>query len=122
MLGIAPEPINAIDSISKRESPFGNMIADAMRVGTNADVALITSIALDHTEFLGNDREAIGREKAGVMRPGRPVIVSDPQPPASLQACADDLLSTWGLDWRAHQTMTRRAMPATPAILPGASW
>ena len=56
-----------------------------------ADCMLITSIALDHTEFLGNDREAIGREKAGVMRPGRPVIVSDPQPPASLQACADAL-------------------------------
>ena len=57
----------------------------------DADCTLITSIALDHTEFLGNDREAIGREKAGVMRPGRPVIVSDPQPPASLQACADAL-------------------------------
>ncbi|MBC7726046.1 MAG: bifunctional folylpolyglutamate synthase/dihydrofolate synthase, partial [Microbacteriaceae bacterium] len=57
----------------------------------SADCTLITSIALDHTEFLGNDREAIGREKAGVMRPGRPVIVSDPQPPASLQACADAL-------------------------------
>jgi dihydrofolate synthase/folylpolyglutamate synthase len=56
-----------------------------------ADCTLITSIALDHTEFLGNDRESIGREKAGVMRPGRPVIVSDPQPPASLQARADAL-------------------------------
>ena len=57
----------------------------------DADCMLITSIALDHTEFLGNDREAIGREKAGVMRPAKPVIVSDPQPPASLQACADAL-------------------------------
>jgi dihydrofolate synthase / folylpolyglutamate synthase len=57
----------------------------------DADCALITSIALDHTEFLGDDREAIGREKAGVMRPGRPVVVSDPQPPLSLQACADAL-------------------------------
>ena len=57
----------------------------------DADCTLITSIALDHTEFLGNDREAIGREKAGVMRAGRPVVVSDPQPPASLQACADAL-------------------------------
>ena len=57
----------------------------------DADCMLITSIALDHTEFLGNDREAIGREKAGVMRAGRPVVVSDPQPPGSLQACADAL-------------------------------
>ncbi len=61
---------------------------DAVNV-VDADVALITSIALDHTEFLGSDREAIGGEKAGIMRPGRPVVVSDPQPPASLQAQAD---------------------------------
>ena len=57
----------------------------------DADCALITSIALDHTEFLGPDRETIGVEKAGIMRPGRPVVVSDPEPPASLQARADAL-------------------------------
>ncbi len=57
----------------------------------DADCALITCIALDHTEFLGNTREAIGFEKAGIMRPGRPVVVSDPEPPASLQARADEL-------------------------------
>jgi dihydrofolate synthase / folylpolyglutamate synthase len=50
----------------------------------DADCAVITGIALDHTEFLGPDREAIGREKAGIMRTGRPVVVSDPEPPASL--------------------------------------
>jgi dihydrofolate synthase/folylpolyglutamate synthase len=50
----------------------------------DADCALITSIAIDHTEYLGDDREAIGHEKAGIMRPGRPVIVSDPQPPRSV--------------------------------------
>ncbi len=43
VLGIAPEPINAVDSISKRESRFGNLIVDAMRAGTKADVALINS-------------------------------------------------------------------------------
>ncbi len=52
VLGIAPEPINAIDSISKRESPFGNMIADAMRIGTNADVALINSGALRFDDMM----------------------------------------------------------------------
>ena len=57
----------------------------------DADCALITSIALDHTEFLGPDRETIAVEKAGIMRPGRPVVVSDPEPPASLQARADAL-------------------------------
>jgi len=50
----------------------------------DADVALITSIALDHTEWLGDNREAIGFEKAGIMRAGRPVVVSDPQPPQSI--------------------------------------
>ena len=57
----------------------------------DADCALITCIALDHTEYLGNTREAIGFEKAGIMRPGRPVVVSDPEPPASLQARADEV-------------------------------
>ena len=48
------------------------------------DCAVITSIDLDHMEFLGNDRETIGREKAGIMRTGRPVVVSDPMPPQSV--------------------------------------
>ena len=50
----------------------------------DADCAVITSIDIDHTEFLGPDRESIGREKAGIMRTGRPVIVSDPMPPQSV--------------------------------------
>ena len=56
---------------------------DAVNV-FDADCAIITSIDLDHTEYLGTDREAIGIEKAGIMRHGRPVIVSDPVPPQSL--------------------------------------
>jgi dihydrofolate synthase/folylpolyglutamate synthase len=50
----------------------------------DTDCAVITSIALDHTEFLGPDRESIGREKAHIMRPGKPAIVSDPAPPRSV--------------------------------------
>ena len=50
----------------------------------DADCALITSIDIDHAEYLGNTREAIGFEKAGVMRAGRPAIVSDPLPPRSV--------------------------------------
>ncbi len=50
----------------------------------DADCAVITSIDLDHTELLGTDRESIGREKAGIMRTGRPVVVSDPVPPQSV--------------------------------------
>ncbi|MDG0852525.1 bifunctional tetrahydrofolate synthase/dihydrofolate synthase [Roseateles puraquae] len=63
---------------------------DAVNV-VDADCAVITSIDLDHTEFLGPDREAIGREKAGIMRAGRPVVVSDPMPPQSLAARAAEL-------------------------------
>jgi dihydrofolate synthase/folylpolyglutamate synthase len=50
----------------------------------DTDCAIITSIDLDHMEFLGKDRESIGREKAGIMRTGRPAIVSDPMPPQSV--------------------------------------
>jgi dihydrofolate synthase/folylpolyglutamate synthase len=63
---------------------------DATNV-VDADVAIITAIDLDHQEFLGPDREAIGREKAGILRPGRPAIVSDPVPPASVVQAAQDL-------------------------------
>ncbi len=54
----------------------------------DADCAIITSIDLDHTELLGKTREAIGFEKAGIMRAGRPVVVSDPMPPDSIAAHA----------------------------------
>ncbi|HRI19084.1 MAG TPA: bifunctional tetrahydrofolate synthase/dihydrofolate synthase [Burkholderiaceae bacterium] len=57
----------------------------------DGDCAVITSIDIDHAEFLGDTREAIGFEKAGVMRPGRPAIVSDPLPPASIGAHAHAL-------------------------------
>lgn len=50
----------------------------------DCDCAVITSIDLDHMEYLGPDRESIGREKAHVMRPGKPAVVSDPVPPASV--------------------------------------
>ena len=50
----------------------------------DSDVAVITSIDLDHMQWLGPDRESIGLEKAQIMRPGRPCVVSDPVPPASV--------------------------------------
>jgi len=61
---------------------------DAVNV-IDADCAVITSIDLDHMDYLGPDRESIGREKAQIMRPGKPAIVSDPVPPASLAAHAE---------------------------------
>lgn len=50
----------------------------------DTDCAIITSIDLDHMELLGNTRELIGFEKAGIMRVGKPVVVSDPVPPQSV--------------------------------------
>jgi len=56
---------------------------DAVNI-VDTDCAVITSIDLDHMAILGKDRETIGREKAGIMRAGRPVVVSDPVPPQSV--------------------------------------
>jgi len=56
---------------------------DAVNI-IDADCAVITSIDIDHTAILGKDRESIGFEKAGIVRAGRPVIVSDPVPPQSV--------------------------------------
>ncbi len=68
----------------------------------DTDCAIITSIDLDHMEFLGSDREAIGFEKAGIMRPGKPVIVSDPMAPQSVIDHARDIgadLWRFGVDF-----------------------
>ena len=56
---------------------------DAVNV-VDADCVVLTCIDIDHVEYLGPDRERIGMEKAHVMRAGRPAIVSDPVPPASV--------------------------------------
>lgn len=56
---------------------------DAVNI-IDADVAVITSIDLDHQDWLGSDRESIGTEKAGIFRPHKPAICVDPNPPQSL--------------------------------------
>ena len=63
---------------------------DAVNI-VDADCAVLTTIDLDHVEYLGPDRESIGREKAHVMRPGRPAVISDPMPPASVLAHAEQI-------------------------------
>ncbi len=63
---------------------------DAVNV-FDPDVALITPIDIDHVKWLGPDRESAGREKAGIMRSGRPVVISDPEPPHSLGEAAEVL-------------------------------
>jgi dihydrofolate synthase/folylpolyglutamate synthase len=72
---------------------------DAVNI-IDTDCAIITSIDLDHMELLGPDRESIGREKAGIMRTGRPVVVSDPMPP---QSVLDRALEVGADLWRVGQ-------------------
>jgi len=74
---------------------------DAVNV-IDADVAIVTSVDLDHMDYLGPTREDIGREKAGIFRAGRPVVCGEPNPPAALLAHARVLgapLSLIGRDY-----------------------
>lgn len=63
---------------------------DAMNL-CDADVAVITSVDLDHQAYLGDDRESIGREKAGILRAGIPLVVGEHDPPASVLSAARTL-------------------------------
>ena len=56
---------------------------DAVNV-FDADCAIVTGIGLDHMDYLGATREAIGHEKAGIFRAGKPAVLADPAPPASV--------------------------------------
>ncbi|MFN3750479.1 MAG: bifunctional tetrahydrofolate synthase/dihydrofolate synthase [Thiobacillus sp.] len=57
---------------------------DAVNV-FDADIAIVTGVDLDHMDYLGDTREAIGFEKAGIYRAGRPAVCADPDPPATLR-------------------------------------
>jgi len=63
---------------------------DAVNV-VDADVAVLTSIDIDHVDYLGPTREHIGREKAGIFRKGRPALCGDRQPPAAVETIARDV-------------------------------
>lgn len=94
----------------------------------DCDCAIITSIALDHIEYLGDTRETIGREKAGIFRAGRPAVCADPQPPASIQDAAEAIgadLRISGRDfgfagdrtqWNYWGTQIKRGGLAYPAL------
>ncbi|MCE4934744.1 bifunctional tetrahydrofolate synthase/dihydrofolate synthase [Aliivibrio fischeri] len=55
------------------------------------DVSIITSLAVDHVDWLGDDIEVIGFEKAGIFRSEKPAICGQPNPPSSVAAHADDI-------------------------------
>ena len=74
---------------------------DAVNV-VDADVAIVTTVAIDHVDYLGTTREEIGREKAGIFRPGAFAICADRSPPATLLAQAsaiDARLLRIGIDY-----------------------
>lgn len=69
----------------------------------DANIAAITSIALDHTDRLGSDREQIGYEKAGIFRAGQFAVVGEPDMPRSINEVAQTLgakLFRCGVDWQ----------------------
>jgi dihydrofolate synthase/folylpolyglutamate synthase len=68
---------------------------DAVNV-FDADCAVLTSVALDHMDYLGATRDAIGFEKAGIFRAGRPAICAEPDPPESVIRHAGQI----GADWQ----------------------
>ena len=77
---------------------------DAVNI-IDTDCAVVASVDLDHQNFLGNDRESIGFEKAGIFRAGRPALFGDVDPPASLVRHAQDIgadLQLYGRDFRAE--------------------
>lgn len=73
-------------SVALLEVGLGGRL-DAVNL-VDADVAVVTSVDLDHTDWLGPDRESIGREKAGIFRAGRIAVCGDASPPRSLVAHA----------------------------------
>lgn len=62
---------------------------DAVNI-IDTDMAIISSIGIDHVAWLGDTREAIGYEKAGIFRENVPAIIGDPSPPKSLEQVAND--------------------------------
>jgi len=75
---------------------------DAVNI-VEPDLAVVTNVALDHQAFLGNTREAIGREKAGIFRPNIPLLVGESSPPQSLLDRVDEIenadLKVFGKDF-----------------------
>jgi dihydrofolate synthase / folylpolyglutamate synthase len=91
------------------------------------EVAVVTSVGIDHVEWLGPDRESIGREKGGIFRPGRPAIIGDRDPPATLLDAAGDDAVRLGrdFDWAGEGTAWcwsngRLRLPGLPRGLLGA--
>lgn len=75
----------------------------------DADAAAVVSVGLDHQQWLGNDRDSIGREKAGIFRPGRPAVIGEAAPPAGLLEAAQRCGADIRLKGRDFQAVDARA-------------
>lgn len=90
----------------------------------DADCAVLTSIGIDHVEYLGDTRDAIGREKAGIFRRSRPAVVAEPDPPQSVLSADARLLLigrdfgyvNQGTQWSWWGPSGRRSGLAHPAL------
>jgi len=99
---------------------------DAVNI-IDADLTIITSIGLDHMDWLGDDRGLIAVEKAGVARPGRPCVVAEHDPPASLRRRLEDIgaeVSWISEDWILESphvvtsSGSRYSLPESEGLLP----
>jgi len=101
---------------------------DAVNI-VDTDVAIISSIGIDHINWLGNNRESIGREKSGIFRSHKPAIIGEPNPPQAIIDCAGETqakaffigkefgYSQQALGWQWHcQGHSAADLPA-PALL-----
>ena len=94
---------------------------DAVNV-LDADCAVLTSVDIDHVDYLGPDRESIGREKAGIFRPGRPAVVAEPRPPRSvLEAAGNKLLLGRDFGFTSEKTQWTYWGPRGPRATPARS-
>ena len=90
----------------------------------DTDCAILTSVGIDHVDYLGADRESIGREKAGIFRPYRPAVVAEPDPPHSVRGAVGNKLflgKDFGFErqegqWAYWGPRGRRAGLAHPAL------
>jgi dihydrofolate synthase / folylpolyglutamate synthase len=90
----------------------------------DADCAILTSVGIDHVDYLGADRESIGREKAGIFRPYRPAVIAEPEPPHSVRGAVGNKLflgKEFGFErqegqWAYWGPRGRRAGLAHPAL------
>jgi dihydrofolate synthase / folylpolyglutamate synthase len=89
----------------------------------DADVAVVASIGFDHRDWLGDTLDAIGREKAGIFRPGRPAVLGTPEMPASIFEAINKLgakavVAEKNFSWAVHASAPDDATPRVAGSSP----